>query len=69
MPATGAEAVWHGGCLTYWREGLRVLETRQVTGWGLGITEIGRTAIFSPRNKEYGYQGTLRRQFGTVPDR
>ena len=42
--------VWHVGCLIYGREGLRVLGTWIKPGWGLGITEIGRTGIFSPRN-------------------
>ena len=42
--------VWHTGCPKYGREGLRVLGTWIKPGWGLGITEIGRTGIFSPRN-------------------
>ena len=47
-------AVWHTGCLNFGCEGLRVLGTRQMTGWGLEITEIGRTGIFNPR-KFYQY--------------
>jgi hypothetical protein len=43
-------AVWHTVCDMYGCEGLRVLGTRQKTGWGLEITEIGRTGIFNPRN-------------------
>src|ERR1017187_8999414 len=43
------ETVWHIGCPKYRCEGLRVLGTRQTTGWGLEIPEIGRTGIFSPR--------------------
>ena len=42
--------VWHTGCLKLGCEGLRVLETWIKPGWGLGIPEIGRTGIFSPRN-------------------
>jgi hypothetical protein len=41
--------VWHTGCLKYRCEGLRVLGTWIKPGWGLGIPEIGRTGIFSPR--------------------
>jgi hypothetical protein len=41
--------VWHIGCPKYGCEGLRVLGTCQMTGWGLEIPEIGRTGIFSPR--------------------
>jgi hypothetical protein len=44
-----AATVWHIGCPKYGCEGLRVLGTRQMTGWGLEIPEIGRTGIFSPR--------------------
>ena len=40
--------VWHIGCLESGCEGLRVLGTWKKPGWGLGITEIGRTGIFSP---------------------
>jgi len=43
--------VWHPGCPKPRCEGLRVLETWIDSGWGLGITEIGRTGISSPRNK------------------
>lgn len=50
MTASAIRTVWHTGCLKYGCEGLRVLGTRQMTGWGLGITEIGRTVISSPRN-------------------
>ena len=32
-------------------EGLRVLGTWKKPGWGLEITEIGRTGIFSPHNR------------------
>jgi hypothetical protein len=42
--------VWHTGCLKYGCEGLRVLGTWIKPGWGLEVTEIGRTGIFSPRN-------------------
>jgi len=42
--------VWHTGCPNHRCEGLRVLGTSQTTGWGLGITEIGRTGISSPHN-------------------
>ena len=42
--------VWHTGCPMSRREGLRVLGTRREAGWGLGITEIGRTGISSPHN-------------------
>jgi len=42
--------VWHTGCPSHECEGLRVLGTSQKTGWGLGITEIGRTGISSPYN-------------------
>ena len=49
--------VWHTGCPSYGCEGLRVLGTSQVTGWGLGITEIGRTGISSPHNNcRQGFQ-------------
>jgi len=48
---------WHTGCLTFRCEGLRVLGTSRMTGWGLGITEIGRTGISSPYNcSRRGYQ-------------
>ncbi len=50
MLTSSFSTVWHTGCPTCGCEGLRVLETRQATGWGLGIPEIGRTGIFSPRN-------------------
>ena len=50
VAASAIRCVWHIGCLDSGREGLRVLGTRQVTGWGLRIPEIGRTGIFSPRN-------------------
>ena len=50
MLTSSFSTVWHTGCLMYGCEGLRVLGTRQMTGWGLGITEIGRTGISSPRN-------------------
>jgi hypothetical protein len=43
------ETVWHIGCPKYGCEGLRVLGTSRMTGWGLEIPEIGRTGIFSPR--------------------
>src|SRR5271157_282115 len=43
--------VWHTGCPKYRCEGLRVLGTWIKPGWGLGIPEIGRTGISSPRNK------------------
>lgn len=42
--------VWQMGCLTVCCEGLRVLGTWIKPGWGLGVPEIGRTGIFSPRN-------------------
>jgi len=42
------ETVWHMGCLIEGCEGLRVLGTWIKPGWGLGITEIGRTGISSP---------------------
>ena len=50
MLTSSFSTVWHTGCPMYGCEGLRVLGTRQMTGWGLGIPEIGRTGIFSPRN-------------------
>ena len=43
--------VWHLGCLNSGCEGLRVLGTWIKPGWGLGITEIGRTGISSPHKK------------------
>jgi hypothetical protein len=43
-----ARTVWHIGCPTDGCEGLRVLGTWKKPGWGLRITEIGRTGIFSP---------------------
>ena len=48
---TLVRTVWHTGCLKPKCEGLRVLETWIESGWGLGITEIGRTGISTPRNK------------------
>ena len=48
---------WHTGCPTFGCEGLRVLGTSRMTGWGLGVTEIGRTGISSPYNcSRRGYQ-------------
>jgi hypothetical protein len=49
-PTTSAAgSVWHTGCPKNGCEGLRVLGTWIKPGWGLGIPEIGRTGIFSPR--------------------
>jgi len=42
--------VWQTGCPKDGCEGLRVLGTWVKPGWGLGVPEIGRTGIFSPRN-------------------
>jgi hypothetical protein len=60
---SGIRTVWHTGCLMYGCEGLRVLGTWIKPGWGLGITEIGRTGISNPHNNYRHIRQTLRRQF------